>query len=81
MILKVQLSQVTTHAERQVLIYDRPHEIYVETPIKAFPDQGAELLSKMGDDQRAFFDAHVIAQDDRGGMRIELLKKLPEQGW
>lgn len=77
MILKIQVSLETTHEEPQVLIYDIDRRLQFETPLRMFTG----LKEQLGDDKRAFFEARVSALDGNGNVSINLIKKLPEQGW
>ena len=71
MIVKVQISQFTTGPETMVRIYDEDREFDVELPLSTC----VGLDAVMGDDQRAFFEAEIIKD------KIQLGRRLPEQGW
>ncbi len=71
MIVKVQISQFTTAAERQVRIYDEDREFDGELPLSVCP--GLERV--LGDEGRGFFEAEIVNH------KIQLLFRLPEQGW
>lgn len=70
MIVKVQLSRFTTHAKRQVLVYDAGGRFRYEGVAPP------EVVCHMRGQDRAFFEAEV---DARG--RFSLGVEVPEERW
>lgn len=71
MIVKVQLSLVTTEVERQVLVYNRTRSYEAQLPMSACPGLEAEMVNI----HRAFFKAKIVDG------RLHLLNRVMEQDW
>lgn len=70
MIVKVQVSLMTTAAERQCLIYNRSRSVIGELPLTE------EIATVMADRPKAYFEAKL---DDDGV--VQLGREVPAQRW
>jgi hypothetical protein len=74
MIVKVQISQNTNAAERQVLVYDLEYQYYAELPLSACPGLRETMLDT-APVWRAFFEAEIV------DTKLSLGRRLPDQEW
>ncbi len=75
-VIKVQLSQLTTEPDSQVLIYDESKAFVYEGPVSNF----VGLAEAIGSSGKAYFEADIVhvTLDE---IEIVFGKKLPEQDW
>lgn len=69
MIVKVQLSLMTSEAEQQMLVYNKDRTIWWEGPATAI------VRLAMQGDAKAFFEAELV------GTEVQIGERVKDPGW